>query len=240
MGNVFMSEPWMIDLLKKLGLKEGMSFLDIGANIGQTLLKVQSVSPQVHYYGCEPNSVCINYLRELIEVNDIKNAHIIPIAIAEETSVLELHFYSDKKDDTTASIVSDFRNSHVVTKKEFIPAFSFNSLRGIFKNQNFYIVKIDVEGAELEVLQGLRPVLIEQKPFVLLEVLPAYNAENKKRLSRQQAIESLLHECSYKIYRVLKRENSVQSLLPLNEFGIHGNLEECDYLLAPAERNPVI
>ncbi len=53
-SNMFMSEPWMIDVLKiVIPLSKG-SFIDVGVNIGQTLLKLRSVSDEIEYTGFEP------------------------------------------------------------------------------------------------------------------------------------------------------------------------------------------
>jgi hypothetical protein len=59
-SNLFISEPWMIDLLKIILPIEKERFIDVGVNIGQTLLKLRSISDNIDYIGFEPNPVCIN------------------------------------------------------------------------------------------------------------------------------------------------------------------------------------
>jgi hypothetical protein len=71
LSNLKSHEVWMDDLLEKLLLSENdvCSFFDIGANIGQTLLKVRAISKKVHYIGFEPNPGCVHYLNHLVANN---------------------------------------------------------------------------------------------------------------------------------------------------------------------------
>ena len=41
-------------------------FIDVGVNVGQTLLKLKSISSEINYLGFEPNPNCVNYLKNLI------------------------------------------------------------------------------------------------------------------------------------------------------------------------------
>ena len=67
------SEIWMYSLLKTLlEIKEGL-FIDVGINIGQTLIYLRSVNSFIEYMGFEPNPNCIFYLNYLIEENSFQN-----------------------------------------------------------------------------------------------------------------------------------------------------------------------
>ena len=50
----------MIDILKIVLPIENKKFIDVGVNIGQTLLKLKSVSSEIDYIGFEPNPICVN------------------------------------------------------------------------------------------------------------------------------------------------------------------------------------
>jgi hypothetical protein len=97
------------------------------------------------------------------------------------------------------------------------------------------IVKIDVEGSELEVLETMESLLVRDSPFVLIEVLPAYHAQNTVRIARQKSVEALVSRCGYTILRVMTdKRGHLEHLLLVEEFGIHGDLNQCDYVLTPA------
>ncbi len=75
--NAFMTEMWMVEVLKRLlPLKPG-TFIDVGANIGQTLLKLRAVSQSTPYLGFEPNPACAAYMQELILANNFEQTLMI-------------------------------------------------------------------------------------------------------------------------------------------------------------------
>src|SRR5690348_7536911 len=60
-------EPWMTAILRALvDLTGGTGlFIDVGANIGQTLLKVKCLENDWEYMGFEPNPNCVQYLHAM-------------------------------------------------------------------------------------------------------------------------------------------------------------------------------
>lgn len=56
---IFGDGKWKIDLFKRiLSVKKG-DFIDIGVNVGQTLLNINSIDINSGYIGFEPNSNCV-------------------------------------------------------------------------------------------------------------------------------------------------------------------------------------
>lgn len=77
------SEPWLSGaLIKLLPLRKGL-FVDVGANLGQTLIKLKSIKPARGYVGFEPNPACVFYLRELIRRHAFENSEIIPAGLSD-------------------------------------------------------------------------------------------------------------------------------------------------------------
>jgi vacuolar-type H+-ATPase subunit D/Vma8 len=97
------------------------------------------------------------------------------------------------------------------------------------------IVKIDVEGAELEVVKSLYQLLDTQRPIVLLEVLPVYSNENTMRKERQEELEKIFNELKYYLFRVDKSEDAFVGLKRIETIGIHADLNQCDYVVVPNE-----
>jgi hypothetical protein len=97
------------------------------------------------------------------------------------------------------------------------------------------IVKIDVEGAELDVLLGMRDAILRDRPVILLEVLPVYSAQNVDRLRRQEELETTLRQWDYAMWRVRKNGKEFDRLEEVGEIGIHGDLSRCDYVCVPRE-----
>jgi FkbM family methyltransferase len=229
------SDLWMLDVLKALlGQRQG-AFVDIGVNLGQTLLKVRSVDPERTYFGFEPNPVCVAYLDHLVTANAFRDVTIIPAGVSDMVGLLKLHIYGGK-DDPSASIVEGFRGTAAVKATRFVSLVSLPQFEAWLPS-DIAVIKIDVEGAELEVLTTLAPLPERARPVVLIEVLPAYSSDNHARIDRQKAIESLLHTIGYAIHRIARSpDGGFARLEQVSQFGIHDDLNLCDYLVAPADQ----
>jgi len=71
-ANLTMLGQWMIPLIEAIVSETDGIFIDVGANTGQTLLNLKSVSPKTEYLGYEPNPMCVHYLTRLIKSNNFK------------------------------------------------------------------------------------------------------------------------------------------------------------------------
>ena len=96
------------------------------------------------------------------------------------------------------------------------------------------VLKIDVEGAEVEVLDGLRKTIAEKRPFIICEILPVGDDESKvgkMRRKRTDAVTTLLSSLKYEILRQLDDG----TCLPLKKIETHDDLGLCNYLFVPKE-----
>jgi len=226
----FDRDLWMWKTLNKLLplCAKDKSFIDVGANIGQTLLKVKSIKRNVPYFGFEPNPNCLFYLFQLMEVNNFENVTIFPFALSDKTGISDLDFYSTDATDTSASIVAKFRDAAL--QKIKVPTVCASELAQLY-HQKIGVVKIDVEGGELEVVKGLYPLLQRDRPMVICEVLPAYNEENTLRVSRQRELGAILEDIQYGIAQI----DSSGSYQRLKSFCVHSDIRKTNFLFYPAE-----
>lgn len=231
--NLFVSEAWMTQLLQIVLQEKSGTFLDVGANIGQTLLKVKSIADQITYVGFEPNAVCNFYLQQLIQTNKIQKALIIPVGVASENGLAELTFYHSSQTDSSASIVKDFRSKNKVHRKEYAPTLNFETFNSSLNLADITVLKIDVEGAELEVLTSFQKVIEKYNPIVIIEILPVYKQENTRRLERQKQVEELMHQLDYVICSVEKNKTTLLGLKSIETIGVHRDLNRCEYVLVP-------
>lgn len=239
LANLTDAEPWMTEVLKKLQTLSTGTFLDIGVNIGQTLIKFRSIDTNSPYIGLEPNPLAVAYVSKLIQINNFKNCTILPVGISDQNKVLELNIYSDSDYDSGASIISDFRDQSTIKKKLYVPIYDMECLQQTISFDKVSLIKIDVEGAELEVLKSLTPLLKERRPSIVTEILPVYDAEkNTTRKSRQDQIEELVQSIDYSIYRILKTDTGLlKEILKIDTIGVHSDLTHCDYIFLPNEYN---
>jgi FkbM family methyltransferase len=227
--NLHLSEPWMTETLLALRPLFNGDFVDVGVNLGQTLLKAHAVFDGVNYVGFEPNPSCIHYVQELVRRNGFLKTQLLPVAVGAKTEILRLNFFYADKSDSSATIIENFRPLSPTDHFIFVPVFDPQLVSHFLPANPFPILKIDVEGAELEVLLGLNDWIKTNHPLILLEILPVYTAENQSRLERQHKIEELLHTWNYKTARI-KKKNPV-GLEWIDTIGVHSTIEDCDYLL---------
>lgn len=232
-GNLYGTEPWMIKLFEKITRADIKgAYYDVGVNVGQTLIKLKSVKPDIEYVGFEPNPVCVFYCRELISSNNFENTMLFPVGISDENTVFSLSHYSEDDTDSAASMVENFRPSQKVYKKEFIPCFRIDTILYKYPLSPVAILKIDVEGAEKEVLESFENLIERDRPLIQLEILPVYDVGNTARLSRQNAIEALVKRNNYTIFRIIKtKDDDLSHLVELETIGIHSDLNLCEYIL---------
>jgi FkbM family methyltransferase len=238
--NLNVTELWMTQVLKLLLTHYHGTFVDVGINVGQTLIKLKTVQPDADYIGFEPNPTCIYYVNTLVAANGFSDCRIYPVGLGSENAILQLNLYTETETDSAASLVEDFRPQEKIYRRMYVPVYTFEAVSKTANLKNISIVKIDVEGAELEVLQGLQVVLSTLRPAIVMEILPAYSTDNKTRVNRQQMIEDLLRAVNYNIYRIIKSKNHVEKFDKLDSIGVHSNREWCEYLMLPSEKSAIL
>jgi FkbM family methyltransferase len=174
-------------------LKSGDIFYDIGANIGFfSVIAARLVGTSGHIYAFEPvkeNAACI---RHNIKLNDFSQITLLEKAVSssagEGEMLLTLHpgghalstVYTppDIQSSLTVELVSI---DDLVAQKILLPP---------------TVVKIDVEGAEIDVLRGMKQTIQQFKPILIYEV----DDGNKESLTQKsQEIETFISYFDYKI-----------------------------------------
>jgi FkbM family methyltransferase len=238
-SNLKLKSDWFLQLLKQLNLPKDSSFIDIGVNVGQTLLTFKSCYNNP-YWGFEPNSACVFYLNTLIDINNIKNANIIPLGLSSHNSVAKFYLKGDV--DSAATTVNELRpDFYEVQNATYVPLFSFDSLE-LAEINNISLIKIDVEGAELEVLLGLTETIRKYQPRIICEILD-YHADSSKQVMQERADKLFTHVSSlnYDIYRLVHTGNEIQTekqdKIVLKQW-TEESFDLNDYLLVPKGKTP--
>ncbi len=126
----------------------GKQFVDIGANAGYfSLLASENSTKKV--ISIEPIPQNIQFLKEHIEINRIENIEILPIAISDKIGEIEF----SNSDNLSANT---YKKESVMFKGEGIKVQTI-TLQELAKRNSLdanCFIKIDVEGAEFDVLEG--------------------------------------------------------------------------------------
>lgn len=231
------TEPWMIDVLTLLANNSSGAIVDVGVNLGQTLIAIKAIDPARRYIGFEPNPSCVAYVERLVARNRLKNIEIVPVALSNAAGIARLQIYGSNTNDSAASIVEQFRPNEKVASYKYVPTAPFSAIAASLELADIAIVKIDVEGAEWDVLQSMAEALTHSKPWIVIEILPCYNSDNTQRIDRQDALQSLMKELGYTLTRIKKTSSQrLEGLEPIDRIGIHGSIELCDYVFVPQGR----
>lgn len=182
-------EPHLGAVIAALLRQRGGAFIDIGVNVGQTLCKLLATGEKRRYIGFEPQIACCFYVDQFIRHNGIADAHVIPVALGEAPGVLELFADNDDVDESASFDATGFRATMSATRKVLVPVLRGDTALADLRLDKIAVLKIDVEGAELDVLRGLPDTLRLWQPPVMFEVLPNFFGAERKPIDARLAAE---------------------------------------------------
>jgi len=148
-------------------LKPGMVVCDIGANIGYySLVAAPIVGPGGRVYAFEPMPPQFSVLRANLQRNGFSWAEAHQLALSDHagSAILSL----DDPNNTGSATL------HPVSKGVHTEAVRCERLDDFFRSApppRLDLIKIDVEGAEIHVLEGAEETLRRYAPIVLVEVV---------------------------------------------------------------------
>lgn len=235
---VRIDEFWMREAIARLLPETEGIFLDVGVNLGQTLLSLRSVDRRRRYVGFEPNVECVSIVRRIVKENGFLESTVIPAACSGDFGIARLFHYTDSAYDSAASMVPNFRDAASQRGESVIVSASVVPCLAALGVAQVGLVKIDVEGFEADVLEALEPVLSRDRPPVLIEVLPIRDSSQRREATGR--IMDLLGRIDFAPLQILKDSNGV--LIGFRNCNTIGDQEEIalsDYLLYPKEKGSI-
>jgi FkbM family methyltransferase len=131
---------------------------DLGANVGfYTLLASVLVGKSGHVYAFEPLARNIAYLRRHLAMNNIENCTVVEAAVAASEGYSR---FDPSPAHTTAHLAE--------TGQEIVRTLNLDPLvsRGEILPPD--VVKIDIEGSELQALEGFQQTITKYRPTIFL------------------------------------------------------------------------
>ena len=189
-----------ISFLKKT-LKKDNVFIDIGANIGAyTLIASKLVEKTGMVIAFEPVNTINKMLIENIMMNDLTNITVEKKAVYDQNTNLEL-FISNEQNMGMSSILN---HSHESGEKQKIEAITLDNYVQLKKLAKIDLVKIDIEGAEIHALKGMKQSLVKFKPTLIIEISDGI-LENSS--VKSNAIYDFLFDLNYVPYNIDEKGN---------------------------------
>lgn len=193
---IFTTGQYELDILSviKQHLNPGEVFIDIGGNIGwHTLFAAQVVGKAGHVYTFEPIKKLVSQLTASVTDNNLTNqVTVFPFGCSSSESQVDLHINSINIGGSSV-----YTPSAQSTKTETIMLKKADGVLATI-NQPIALIKIDTEGSELAVLQGLAETLKRYRPKLIIEYSPSFwGAES---FNKSVAFFEILAQHNYSIY----------------------------------------
>ena len=186
-------EPGVSNLVTKIAKEldvqnDQRCFFDVGANVGLYSWEVRKVSPHRKILAFEPDPENIKLLEKTLNGANFQNVEICKCALSYQLA--EISFFQDILTSATGCVagkdkpwIEQYLNSsanEIRVKTETLDSV-------VRQDRTPSLIKIDVEGHEIEVLQGGRNTLSETKPLLIIESFPP----------KQSTVLSLLGELGF-------------------------------------------
>jgi len=195
------TEPHLIGALRRALETRRGAFVDVGAYTGQTLVKMLLIEPTRRYVGFEPQLAAAAYVARLLEANRACGV-IVPAALGDRNGPVGLLVAGEFDDG--ASALEGFRPSvHYAARRTVAMLRGDEVLASL--GSKLGVLKIDAEGAELDVLRGFAETISRDRPVIFCEVLPIGDPGSEVAgLRRQRAhrVEEILAQAGYRTFGI--------------------------------------
>lgn len=194
-------------------LQRGMHMIDVGANIGYfAILAATLVGPEGSVTAFEPNSENARLVLLDIEINQLKNVRLLPVALSNVTGGAYFSPYLGSNGGFLRSTFDTLQNPQCIV----VSTYRLQEL----VSDRIDFMKIDVEGAEGMVVDGGLSLIERDRPILVSEFSP----EMLGRISRTPAAEDLR--------RFLRIGYRVFALERTNEDGLGVEVADVDHFLS--------
>jgi FkbM family methyltransferase len=162
----------VLALLGRLLIDPEMVMFDVGANEGEETVFAAKRLTSGLVYGFEPNADVYKILAENIRLNGFHNVRLVQLGMDRQAGNLPLYGPAVRDSDGTINngLATIFPREGIDRAIGTIKLTTLDDFVAEERVARLDILKIDVEGAELNVLQGGNRVLSEYRPVVILEV----------------------------------------------------------------------
>lgn len=214
-------------------LENGDTFVDVGAHYGYfTLLGSKLVGNNGKVYSFEASPITYRILNK--NTQNKTNINSLNFAVSDEFSALKFYEFPNLYSEYNTLNVNQFKNENWFSeyKPKEVDIESI-ILDDFLSDEKVYpkIFKIDVEGAENKVINGLRSYLTKNSPFIVMEYL------SKERGNKEhQEAESRLNSLGYFSF-VIDNSGKLKKLDSISKYLDENNLES-DNIVFMKQENP--
>ena len=192
-------EPETISFIENVVSKDNVT-IDIGANVGYISLVLADLvgkNGKVYSFEAEPNNYEVLGMNK--NLNDYNQIIAYNKAISEKTGVLKLYYSKDNNQGGHSTI---FMEEYLTKNYVEIEALNLDLFADNEKLKNINLIKIDVEGAEMEVLKGFPNIMKNFKPLLIVEM--NNQVQEKRGISTTDLKRYVCENYNYRTFNILK------------------------------------
>jgi FkbM family methyltransferase len=161
-------EPELQAALRQF-LRPGMTVYDVGANIGYvTLLMAHNVGPGGRVFAFEALPANVERIQKNIDLNSLTNVTVVSAAVLDKTAPVSFYVHASVGMGKAAG--SAGRPAEKYQDEIRVAGISLDEFVYQQGNPAPAAVKMDIEGGEVLALPGMRRILQEHQPVMLLEL----------------------------------------------------------------------
>lgn len=180
-------------------IENGDVVLDIGTNIGEVILNIAKKNTNGKIYGFEPVDYNYEKLITNISLNNFANIIVSKLALSDKKETL---FYKEKKGHSggismnkEAKMDNSYKTIESVTLDEFVKEKRLDKID---------FIKVDIEGFEMNFLQGAKETIKQFKPKLFFEI------DEKKLIQQKTSPEEVVEEIRSLGYKIIDIESSIE------------------------------
>lgn len=186
-------------------LREGMTVFDIGANIGELSLlfsRFVGSSGQVHAF--EASKSTFDKLSTVCKITNYRQMTINHLAVSDQEKILKLNVYSEEYSSWNSLADRPLENYGINVKPiytEDVQSITLDNYCETNKIEFIDLLKIDVEGAEYQVMLGAKS-LFENKRVRCCVF--EFGGTTFDMGNSPEEIEFFLNSCDYRVSNIVK------------------------------------
>ncbi len=185
-------------------LREGMTVFDVGANVGELTLLFSRFVADGGVHAFEASSAAFKRLQLVCDASQRRNVVLNHLALSDKIGSIRLHIYDDALSSFNSQAARPLKNYGLDFEPigiEETPATTVDDYCESKKIELIDLLKIDVEGAEFQVMQGARQMLKSKRIRCLTF---EFGQTTFDMGNSPEEIETFLKEMGYKIRSIVK------------------------------------
>ena len=196
-----------LDTIKKFSNKNKLLFVDCGSNYGFYSFYTASLSEKNEIISIEASKDTSDEFIKNLNLNNFKNINFFNNAVSNSVGE-NISFYESVNDWESSQTHSNFKSSSEVT----IKSIKIDSLlQEYFLEDYFVIIKLDIEGNEINAIKGALETIKKSEPLIIIE-FSKYIFENTDNIDY---LKSFLIKYDYSIFDTNYNKKNLDNILDM-------------------------